>query len=163
MSGISWSWRRAPSLPPRAAASGAMAEPTQAWEAQRADEGRVPRGAGAREAHAIELAQACRRALDRVALAAGDEPKGPGLSVNGVVHVIGMIGARRRRVRGHDVGLRYLAEGKAGARFSRSALTPSRTSACVKESISSASDWSKIGPAWRSQLLSARLVQRIES
>ena len=32
----------------------------------------------------------------------------------------------------------------------------------MKLSISSASDWSKMGPAWRSQLFSARLVQRIE-
>ena len=31
----------------------------------------------------------------------------------------------------------------------------------MKLSISSARDWSKIGPACRSQLLSARLVQRI--
>ena len=120
--------------------AGAVAEPADAREEELADERRVPRGADAGEEHAIHFTQARRRRLDRLALAAGDEPERAGLSVDRVVHVIGMAGARLRRACGHDVGLRYLAEGKAGARFSRSALTPSRTSACVKESISSASD-----------------------
>ena len=52
-------------------------------------------------------------------------------------------------------------EGNAGGRFSRMAARPSRTSSSMKVSISSAIDWSKIGPAWRSQLLSERFVQRI--
>ena len=50
------------------------------------------------------------------------------------------------------------ADGKAGGRFSRIARTPSRTSGKVKVSISRASDWSKMGPACRSQLFSARFV-----
>src|SRR5207245_8524796 len=111
----------------------------------------------------VELAQPRRRRLDRGALPAGDEPERAGLREDRVVHVVGMAGARRRLVGGHDVGLRYFAEGKTGVRFSRIALTPSCTSGYENESISRASDGSKIGPAWRSQLLSARLVERTAS
>src|SRR5207245_6881209 len=55
----------------------------------------------------------------------------------------------------------HRAEGKDGARFSRMARAPSFTSSKPKHSISRARDWSKMGPAWRSQLLSARLANRI--
>src|SRR6516162_2674373 len=51
--------------------------------------------------------------------------------------------------------------GKEGLRFSRCDASPSRTSAPLKPSISSAVDVSKRGPLTRSQLLSAYLVQRI--
>src|SRR5262245_58367528 len=53
------------------------------------------------------------------------------------------------------------AEGNRGGRFSRMAWRPSRTSSPMNVSISSAIDWSKIGPAMRSQLFSERLVQRM--
>src|SRR5262249_34737281 len=115
-----------------------------------------------RQQHALERAQPQRGTLDPLGLAAGDEPKHPGLSVDRVVHVVGMSTARRGRAVGHGAGARYFAEGKTGARFSRIAFTPSRTSGYENDSISSASDWSKIGPAWRSQWLSARLVHWIE-
>lgn len=48
-----------------------------------------------------------------------------------------------------------------GGRFPRTAASPSRTSASRKPRNSSASEASKLGPASRSQLLSACLVQRI--
>ena len=51
--------------------------------------------------------------------------------------------------------------GELGRRFSRIAATPSRTSGPSKPRNSSPSEVSKIGPAWRSQLFSAYLVQRI--
>src|SRR5207249_5539751 len=47
-----------------------------------------------------------------------------------------------------------------GTRFSRSDASPSRTSAPVKPSISSASDASNAGPAIRSQLFRLYFVQR---
>jgi hypothetical protein len=62
---------------------------------------------------------------------------------------------------GEPEGPRHRAEGKDGRRFSRIACIPSRTSSPMKVSISSASDWSKMGPACLSQLLSARLVKRM--
>src|SRR5690348_15183706 len=51
--------------------------------------------------------------------------------------------------------------GNLGGRFSRCDATPSRTSAPLKPSISSASEVSKVGPAMRSQLLRLYLVQRM--
>src|SRR5258708_10733389 len=50
---------------------------------------------------------------------------------------------------------------KLGRRFSRAADNPSRTSLSLNPRNSRASDVSKLGPARRSQLLSACLVQRI--
>jgi len=50
------------------------------------------------------------------------------------------------------------ALGKFGARFSRTAATPSAASSLRKHSISMASDASKIGPACRIQLFSDFLV-----
>jgi len=49
---------------------------------------------------------------------------------------------------------------KRGGRFSRSEAMPSCTSGPVKPRNSSASEVSKLGPAMRSQLLSAYFVQR---
>ena len=48
-----------------------------------------------------------------------------------------------------------------GRRFSLSEATPSRTSGPPKPMNSSASEVSKEGPAWRNQLFSEYLVQRI--
>src|SRR5262245_29650992 len=122
----------------------------------------MPGGSDTGQQHALEPAQAQGRALDPFGLAAGDEPQRTGLGVDRVVHVVGMSGSGCRRGLGHGVGPRYFAEGKAGARFSRIAFTPSPTSGYENDSISSARDWSKIGPAWRSQLFSARLAHWIE-
>ena len=49
----------------------------------------------------------------------------------------------------------------SGSRFSLSELTPSLASPLVNPSISSAVEASKVGPARRSQLFSAYLVQRM--
>ena len=51
--------------------------------------------------------------------------------------------------------------GNCGGRFSRCEARPSFTSGPAKPMNSSASEASKVGPAWRSQLLSAYLVQRM--
>ncbi len=115
-------------------------EPAEAREEQLADERRVPRGADAGQQHVVEPAQPKRRRLDRIGLPAGDQPQRAGLGIDRVVHVVRMAGARRRRAVAHVVGLRYFAEGKTGARFSRIAFTPSRTSGYENESISSARD-----------------------
>ncbi len=53
------------------------------------------------------------------------------------------------------------SRGNLGGRFSRNAATPSGSSGPEKPRNSMPSDASKIGPAARSQLLSAYLVQRI--
>ena len=56
----------------------------------------------------------------------------------------------------HDATLQYF-----GARRSRRLATPSCTSGPAKPMNSSASEVSKLGPAWRYQLLSDYLVQRM--
>jgi len=117
-----------------------QSQAAQAREQQLPDQRRVPRGADTGQQDTVERAQPQRRRLDRVTLTAGDEPQRAGLRVDRVMHVIGMSSARRRLVLGHDIRLRYFADGNTGVRFSRMALTPSRTSGYENDSISSASD-----------------------
>src|SRR5262249_56982183 len=63
----------------------------------------------------------------------------------------------------YDIGSRYsgLSGEKRGLRFSRCEARPSRTSGLENPKNSSANDVSNVGPAARSQLLSAYLVQRM--
>src|SRR5262245_14410975 len=80
-----------------------------------------------------------------------------------------VVGERSRRARSDGFDLQHRlqqfqttpSDGNRGGRFSRSAATPSGSSAPEKPRNSMPSEASKIGPAARSQLLSAYLVQRI--
>src|SRR5260370_19983930 len=80
-----------------------------------------------------------------------------------------VIGERSRRARFDGFDLHHClqrfqttpSDGNRGGRFSRSAATPSGSSAPEKPRNSMPSEASKIGPAARIQLLSAYLVQRI--
>src|SRR5258708_540835 len=98
------------------------------------------RGAQALELQALELVAA--RAQNRL-------------------HGHELLDCMRTHRSGHPSHYSDLSRSKSGRRFSRAAANPSRTSASLKPRNSSASEVSKLGPANRSQLFSACLVQRI--